>query len=325
MIERRVKEYQYASALSRDIKDFIDFKASVGISSTTRNYTMLRFDAYCTENGVTSYSRGIVEDWVKQHRAEYPSGCHSWMSYIRDFGRFLQTTKDSNAYVLSDEFVSGTHHTIPYLMTQAEIEAFFAKASDYAPRSSWAWQTIPFFGLMHSCGLRTCEAQRLQSEHVNYKNRTIDIVLSKGKRSRRLAITDEITELLYRCNKITTSEFGSDRSAFFVNNLGNPLSSTAVGVAFKKVWNDADLPEVKCGKRVRPYDLRHHFAYANIERWRKEGISVEAMLPYLARYMGHASFDSTYYYVHTSPDFLSDYVSLQLDCSNVLPEVGFDA
>ena len=31
-----------------------------------------------------------------------------------------------------------------------------------------------------------------------------------------------------------------------------------------------------------------------------DGTDVTAMLPYLARYMGHATFDSTYYYVHTS-------------------------
>jgi hypothetical protein len=31
-------------------------------------------------------------------------------------------------------------------------------------------------------------------------------------------------------------------------------------------------------------------------------------LPYLSRYMGHATFESTYYYVHTSPDFLHAYM-----------------
>lgn len=34
------------------------------------------------------------------------------------------------------------------------------------------------------------------------------------------------------------------------------------------------------------------------------------MLPYLARYMGHATFDSTYYYIHTSPDFMDAYSGL---------------
>ena len=72
-----------------------------------------------------------------------------------------------------------------------------------------------------------------------------------------------------------------------------------------------------------PYDFRHHFAYACIERWRIQGKDVHAMLPYLSRYMGHASFDSTYYYIHTSPDFLDAYDHITRASQELLPEVGF--
>jgi hypothetical protein len=40
--------------------------------------------------------------------------------------------------------------------------------------------------------------------------------------------------------------------------------------------------------------------------------------------MGHATFDSTYYYVHTSPDFLAGYAEAMRGCESLLPEVGFD-
>ena len=72
-----------------------------------------------------------------------------------------------------------------------------------------------------------------------------------------------------------------------------------------------------------PYTFRHHFAYACIERWRALGKDVHAMLPYLSRYMGHASFDSTYYYIHTSPDFLDAYDGITRASQELLPEVGF--
>ena len=48
------------------------------------------------------------------------------------------------------------------------------------------------------------------------------------------------------------------------------------------------------------------------------------MLPYLARYMGHGSIESTYYYIHTSPDFLHAYARLTAASQSPLPEVGFD-
>jgi hypothetical protein len=47
------------------------------------------------------------------------------------------------------------------------------------------------------------------------------------------------------------------------------------------------------------------------------------MLPCLSRYMGHATFDSTYYYIHTSPGFTDAYAQITRDSQSLLPEVGF--
>ena len=41
-----------------------------------------------------------------------------------------------------------------------------------------------------------------------------------------------------------------------------------------------------------------------------QGVDAAALLPYLSRYMGHAGFESTFYYVHTSPDFMRGYADL---------------
>ena len=48
------------------------------------------------------------------------------------------------------------------------------------------------------------------------------------------------------------------------------------------------------------------------------------MLPYLARYMGHASIESSYYYIHTSPDFMEAYAHITAGGGSLLPEVGFE-
>lgn len=75
--------------------------------------------------------------------------------------------------------------------------------------------------------------------------------------------------------------------------------------------------------RVKPraYDFRHHFACANIMRWSEEGRDVHAMLPYLMRYMGHASLESTYYYIHLIPDYFPQYFALTASAEDLIPEV----
>lgn len=54
------------------------------------------------------------------------------------------------------------------------------------------------------------------------------------------------------------------------------------------------------------------------------GVDVTAMLPYLARYMGHATIESSYYYIHSSPGFMDAYAEIAEAASAVLPEVGFE-
>jgi hypothetical protein len=54
------------------------------------------------------------------------------------------------------------------------------------------------------------------------------------------------------------------------------------------------------------------------------GIDVAAMLPYLSTYMGHATVESTYYDIHTSPGFMNAYAHITRGSSSVLPEAGFE-
>ncbi|MFR8999202.1 MAG: hypothetical protein ACLVIY_01020 [Anaerobutyricum soehngenii] len=76
--------------------------------------------------------------------------------------------------------------------------------------------------------------------------------------------------------------------------------------------------------KPRAYDLRHHFACANIMRWSSEGKDIHAMLPYLMRYMGHSSLDSTYYYIHLIPDFFPQYRCMTASTEELIPEVDAD-
>ena len=175
---------------------------------------------------------------------------------------------------------------------------------------------------MHSCGLRTGETRALQAGHVNLDDRHIDIVWSKGNRSRRLPVTSQVAHLLSACDRASRAHFASRRT-FFVSAAGNQVTPCTVGTVFARIWDQAGLARPAGGQQPRPYDFRHHFAYATIERWMRQGKDVSAMLPYLSRYMGHATFDSTYYYVHTSPDFMNAYDQVTRNSQSVLPQVGF--
>jgi integrase len=313
----------FTSALAPQLQAYLAFKEKMGFYGASRIWYLKQFDAYCTAHGRTVFDRDTVEGWVSQ-RLALSGPYRSWMSYIRDVGRWLQAHGQRDAYVLSERWKAQRLPAHPYLLSTNEIEAFFAAAATLHAASPWRWQAVAFFTLMHCCGLRTGETRLLRAEHVHLRDRTLDVVNSKGNRSRRLPLTVEVTEVLAGCDRVTRTRFGLSRGTFFVSATGNPVTGATVAQIFQRIWDQAGLQRLIGGQQPRPYDLRHHFAYTNVERWMAQGKDVMAMLPYLARYMGHADIESSFYYIHTSPQFLHAYDQLTAASQSLLPEVGFD-
>lgn len=315
---------EFTSVFAEDLKRYLAFKQGMGCYGAARGWYLSSFDAYCTKHGVISFDRQTVEGWVVFRKSSQPGSQPSWMSYIRDFGRWMRAQNDPDAYVLTESWRAGFVRSQPYLLSREEISRFFQAAGELKTNSPWQWQSVAFFGLMHSCGLRTCETRGLRLQDVDLGKGEIDVLWSKGNRSRRLPITDEVIDILTECDRMSRKEFGRQRPRFFVSSTPAPVPPASIGVMFNRIWHQAGLPRSSGGNQPHPYSFRHHFAYANIERWMVEGVDVNAMLPYLARYMGHASLDSTYYYIHTSPDFMDGYAALTQDGQGVFPGVGFE-
>jgi integrase len=311
----------FASAFAPQLDAYLAFKQDMGFHGSSRIWYLRRFDAYCLHHDRRVFDRDTVEGWVAEQLTR-AGRYRSWMSYIRDFGRWLQVRGDTNAYVLSERWKVPFVPAHPYLLTSSEIECFFAAAARLQAQSPWAWQAVAFFTLMHSCGARTGEARALLTEHVDLHHRHVDIVWSKGNRSRRLPLTDDVIDVLAACEQESATRFGASRRNFFVSAAGNQVTACTVGKMFNRIWDQADLPRPAGVQQPRPYDFRHHFAYANIERWMAQGKDVTAMLPYLSRYMRHESVESTYYYIHTSPDFMHAYAHIAGKNQSILPEVG---
>ena len=313
--------HAFTSVFGPQIEQYLAFKEKLGFHGLSRIWYLTKFDAYCDAHDRQVFDRATVEGWViaqSAHSGRY----RSWMSYIRDFGRGLVVHDDPAAYVLSDQWIAGVVPSHPYLLTTAEIDAFFTAAAQLHAQSPWRWQAVAFFTLMHCCGIRTGEARALLTEQVDLRRGNLDIVWSKANRSRRLPLTEPILAVLAACDQESHLRF-PQRRTFFVSAAGNPVTAATVGTIFHRIWDQARLPRPVGGTQPRPYDFRHHFAYANLERWMAQGKDVTALLPYLSRYMGHAGLESTYYYVHTSPDFLNAYAHLTANSAAVLPEAGF--
>lgn len=317
---------RYVSRLAASLDSFVAFKNAIGIKYETCQVHLRQLDQYNLAHGNHgTLTKDVAEGWVTQRAGKTESRDRSFIPPIREFGRYLRSNGDSDAYILDDRFAIRHYHAEVYLMTQAEIQDYFEACDSYTPHPEIPVRSyvLPaLYRFLYCCGARCCEARRLKCGDVHLEDGYLDILQSKAHRDRRLYISDELAAYL-KGYDATMSEYLPGREYFFSGSRGGMIGSCTVSANFRKIWLSAGLR--RDGKvKPRAYDFRHHFACANIMRWADSGKEVHAMLPYLMRYMGHSSLESTYYYIHLIPDYFPKYSEITASMEDLIPEVEND-
>jgi integrase len=314
----------FQSALAASIDGFIDFKRSSGyLYGESSIYCLKRFDRHCLEQGAASLTREVVEGWAADVIANVSRTNNlSSLSIVRELGRFLRAGGNNGAYILSERIRQRSRAAFPYLLSEAEITAFFDAGDRLTGRHGRIRRIIlpAIFRTMHSLGLRSCEVRCLKREDIDLRLATIDILDSKGPKDRRLPLSEELVGYLANYDARVDLLF-PDRKAFFPSSGGSFIAGNFISYGFNNIWCLAGLARPAEGPTPRPYSFRHHFAFANIARWARLGMDIGTMAPYLSRFMGHSSLQSTYYYIHASSDIMADVLEMGRPLESLLPEV----
>jgi len=158
----------------------------------------------------------------------------------------------------------------------------------------------PLIGLLASTGLRSGEALRLDRADVDLAGGVLHIRRTKFRKDRLVPVHSTTQEALRDYAQQRNSIFPIPKdSAFFLSSRGNRLSPSGLRQAFAAACKIAGLDK---GKILRPHDLRHRFAVTRLAVWNGEKGDVQALLPVLATYLGHARYSDTAYYVTATAD-----------------------
>lgn len=316
----------YLSRLAPFMEAFMKYKHSLGWKYETGEYYLRDFDRYCAENESEDFSlKDIIKKWIILRDTECSNTQHIRVATIREFGKYLQLTGYSDSYVIPKKVCQKQTRTIPHFFTNNEIVSFFNACDTLHPRKENLVRhlVLPMlYRLIYCCGVRTCEARLLMREKVNLNTGYIDIFNSKGLKDRRIFLPEDLRKL-YMKYDIIINEIYPDRTYFFPVKSNSCYQRQSIGRNFNKIWKAAGLGN-KSGSKARAYDFRHHFAFANLNRWIEKRTDVNSMLPYLMRYMGHSSLKSTFYYLHLVPEFFATFSEKTRSLERLLPEVGYD-
>jgi integrase len=308
----------FKSHFAQNIQDMLEYKKALGHNTSSYSWNLQNFDRFCRKfyPDETVLTQELAFAWC--NAMENKSKSSYRMHAIREFGKFLAAS-GIEAYVFPTMLIGNHRAELPYLFTDEELKRFFAASDKFTPRktSPVLEYTIPvIFRLQYGCGLRPQEARLLKRKDFDYKAGTIYITEAKRFKDRRVAVDNALIELCRRYD-VVAEMIQPGRTYFFESPKGKAYTHGWMTAKFHQCWKLAQLDNKKGAST--PYDFRHNFATRTLMRWAEEGKDFDAYLPYLSTYMGHASFTSTYYYVHLLPKRLSkmDFVG----CKDIIPEV----
>jgi integrase len=191
----------------------------------------------------------------------------------------------------------------PRILSDEELVALLSASRRVSPRHPRRGLVLPtVIGLLASTGLRSGEALRLDRGDVDLSSGILHVRETKFRKDRLVPVHATTLAALRAYARRRDGAFPAPKDrAFFLSSRGNRLSPSGLTTAFKAACRLAGLDR---GRRPRPHDLRHRFAVARLAAWHGEGADVQALLPSLATYLGHARYSDTGYYVTATAELL---------------------
>lgn len=294
---------QLLSNFKSQIEKYCKWRESLGFSRDHESH-LSKFDVYCYEFHPNEYTitRALAIGWItfeiNSNRHCIQNKCAS----LRSFARFA----GNGSYILKEKFITYKRNFNPYILTDEELSKLFISIDRVKKRGDpFFSETAGFiFRLQYTCGLRPQEVRKLRCKDIDFQTGEIFIAKSKLSKDRIVVAAKDVLTLLNAYN-IRRNVFCNDNDIFFIHTDGSSISNEQLIDLLQKCWRDAN-PNIEKSilPHLRPYDLRHRFASAVIQRWIDDGENIYAKLPYLRAYMGHEEFKDTLYYVHILPDNL---------------------
>lgn len=201
---------------------------------------------------------------------------YSLRLYYRDFLKRKHLEWD-----IWDQFKIRRSKTIPTVLTQEEVQLLLSHVQKERYRI--------VFMTKYLCGLRVSEVVRIKPEHINSKRMVLQVIESKGKKSREVPLCSELYQALREHWKTHRNpEWLFPAQAGSMNNCKTHILENSIRIVCRKAAEESGLKARH--KNLTPHTLRHSYATHLLE----QGACIRAV----SAYLGHTSLETTMIYLH---------------------------
>jgi integrase/recombinase XerD len=294
------------SALSQAVDDYISVRRSLGFKLEDYPRMLYDFVGYLEAAGASTVTAELAVAWAQLPGAgAHPSYLGKRLCVVRGFARHLAAFDPATELPSADLLRWQDCRAIPYIYSDGDIAALMAAARSLEPELRAAtYQTL--IGLLAVTGARVGELIGLDRDDVDLDDGVLAIRYSKFNKSRELPLHVSTAEALEAYAAVRDRLCPRPKApSFFVSTLGTRLVYVTVQHTFSLIARAAGLHARSKRCRPRLHDARHSFACATLLGWYRTGVDVEAHLPLLSTYLGHARPENTYWYLSAIPELLS--------------------
>jgi integrase/recombinase XerD len=265
---------------------------------------LAQFLTYCEGLGVDRITSEVALAWVELPANATVAWWRLRLSAVRGFATYLQAIDPDTQVPPTGTFPAARRQGVPYLYSEADIVGLMEAARHLrSPLHATTYETL--IGLLAVTGMRIGEAIRLDRGDISWEQGLLLIRDSKFGKSREVPVDPSTLEALGSYAKRRDWLCSQPKApSFFVSMTGRRLLYDRIQPVFAGLVRQAGLAPRSGQCRPRIHGLRHSFAVRTLLGWYRSGVQVEAALPLLSTFLGHADPKSTYWYLSATPQLL---------------------
>lgn len=304
---------------------FVTQMRSLGRAYKQQAMLLRMFDNFSKGYSIQGFTitEEIASAWSRKRPNEAESTRYSRVGEMLRFARFLERQGHSS-FPVSVKIPRKSSH-LPYIFSSGEISRIFdyTSALKPSPASRLMHRSIPtVIKILYGCGLRISEVFALQVRDVDLENGILHVRHGKNDHERLVPMSATLTEICraYAAQVLIDAD---GFTPFFFNRKNEPCSPGDFGRRFRQIIWEVGIPYYGKDRGPRLHDLRHTFVCHRLNSWAKEKADLNALLPVLSAYLGHANLTSTYYYLRLTAEVYPDITStLEARLGHIFPEIN---
>ena len=295
------------SFLAKEIRDYLQIKRSLGRDYINEARALHLLDGFLQKRYplLKDLTGEMFNQWCLILSHLSPTTKRQRMLHVRDFCLYRCRSRPRSFVPDSSTFPDCGQPVAPYIFSEPDI-ARLLSATQYLRVYEWGPLRSHTFRiaitLLYTTGLRRGEVLRLKLGDYNSAERVLFIRDTKFHKSRLIPLSPSVaTELEQFLELRLKTNLPMDvASPLIWHGYGGHDGKAYNGPSFRRIWASLCAAAgifTRRGRTPRVHDLRHSFAINVLQRWYQAGEDVQAKLPMLSTYMGHASIAATSYYL----------------------------